>query len=94
MVEIGVRNYVISEHAHFEMSRRGLNEEIVRGILGSPEQGIEIRPGRVVLQSRVSMGEPSKTYLVRVFVDIDREPAEVVTVYRTSKIDKYWRVEA
>jgi len=27
------------------------------------------------------MGEPEKEYLVRVFVDIDRDPAEVVTVY-------------
>jgi hypothetical protein len=25
-----------------------------------------------------------------VFVDIDRQPAQVVTAYRTSKIDKYW----
>jgi len=24
-------------------------------------------------------------------VDVDRSPAEVVTAYRTSKIDKYWR---
>jgi hypothetical protein len=30
-----------------------------------------------------------KTY--RVFVDVDRSPAEVVTVYRTSRIAKYWR---
>lgn len=30
---------------------------------------------------------------MRVFVDVDREPAEVVTVYRTSKIAKYWRAE-
>jgi hypothetical protein len=30
-------------------------------------------------------------YLVRVFVDVDRTPAEVVTVYRTSKMAKYWR---
>jgi hypothetical protein len=35
-----------------------------------------------------------KTYLVRVFVDVDRRPAEVVTVYRTSKMEKYWRREA
>ncbi len=39
------------------------------------------------------MGEPGKLYLVRAFVDIDREPPEVVTVYRTSKISKYWREE-
>jgi len=31
---------------------------------------------------------------VRVFVDVDRRPAEVVTAYRTSKIGKYWREES
>jgi len=39
------------------------------------------------------MGKPAKNYLLRVVVDIDREPPEVVTVYRTSKIAKYWRTE-
>jgi hypothetical protein len=32
-------------------------------------------------------------YLARVIVDIDRRPAEVVTVYRTSKVARYWRAE-
>jgi hypothetical protein len=32
--------------------------------------------------------------LVRVFVDVDRKPAEVVTAYRTSRIAKYWRESA
>jgi hypothetical protein len=27
-------------------------------------------------------------------VDIDRQPPEVVTVYRSSKVQKYWRGEA
>jgi hypothetical protein len=31
------------------------------------------------------------SYLMRVFVDVDRKPAEVVTAYRTSKIEKYRR---
>jgi len=88
-----VADYVISEHARFEMNRRGLTEDAVRLVLSSPEQRIDIRPGRVVFQSRITMDEPAKTYLVRVLVDIDREPAEVVTAYRTSKISKYWREE-
>lgn len=75
------------------MRRRELSEELVRSVLASAEQRIEIRPGRVVLQSRVSMGEPGKTYLVRVFVDVERRPPEVVTAYRTSKLWKYWRSE-
>ena len=65
--------------------------ETIDRILKSPEQRLEVRPGRVVLQSRVQ--EFGSEYLVRVFVDIDRTPAEVVTAYRTSKVFKYWRAE-
>jgi hypothetical protein len=45
--------------------------------------------GRAAVRLEVA----GKRYLVRVFVDVDRSPAEVVTVYRTSKIEKYWRSE-
>lgn len=87
---IPARNYVFTEHALFEMKRRQLSEQLVRSVLAEPEQELEVRPGRVVLQSKVVM-EEAKTYLVRIFVDVDRDPQEVVTVYRTSKISKYWK---
>jgi hypothetical protein len=58
-------------------------------VLGAPEQREKVRSGRDVLQSRVEVGR--KPHLVRVFVDVDKKPAEVVTVYRTSKLTKYWR---
>jgi len=86
-----VADYVLTGHALFEMNRRGLTEELVRRVLHVPEQRIDVRPGRIVLQSRVQMGEPAKAYLIRVFLDVDRKPAHVVTVYRTGKISKYWR---
>jgi hypothetical protein len=47
-----------------------------------------VRPGRVILQSRVRIG--TRSQLIRVFADVDVSPAQVVTAYRTSKIDKYW----
>jgi hypothetical protein len=87
-----ITDYIISEHATTEIRRRGLSAEMIAGILKSPEQRLEVRPGRVVLQSRAQ--EFGSEYLVRVFVDIDRKPAEVVTAYRTSKVLKYWRAEA
>jgi hypothetical protein len=59
--------------------------------LAAPEQRHAARPGRDVLQSRI--GVAGKTYLLRVFVDVDRQPAEVVTVYRTSRVGKYWRTD-
>jgi hypothetical protein len=86
-----ITRYVIKNHARFEMQRRGITEEQVHGVLSTPQQAEEVRPGRWVFQSRIIVTPPGREYLLRVFVDIDREPAEVVTMYRTSKIAKYWR---
>ena len=83
-------DYLITTHAGFEMRRRGISEETVCAVLNSPEQRLTVRTGRVVFQSRVFRGEGAKVVLVRVFVDVDRTPAEVVTVYLTSKVSKYW----
>jgi hypothetical protein len=86
-----ITDYVLTLHARFEMERRGIAENTVQQILVAPDQRLPVRPGRDVLQSKVS--SHGRTYLVRVIVDLDRKPAEVVTVYRTSKIEKYWRRE-
>jgi len=88
-----ITEYRLTDHAEFEMERRQITEaEIVR-VLFSPEQVEILRPGRAVFQSRMEFGEPPHTWLLRVFVDVGRRPAEVVTAYRTSKIEKYWRGE-
>ena len=88
-----ITDFVITDHAAMELERRGLSKEMIRRVLADPEQGEDARTGRIVLQSRMDMGQPAKVYLIRVFVDIDRRPAEVVTAYKTSKISKYWREE-
>jgi hypothetical protein len=69
------------------MRRRGLGSDVVRRVLAAPDDRSQMRPGRDVLQSAVDLG--GRTYLVRVFVDIERTPPEVVTAYRTSRIRKY-----
>lgn len=94
MTPHSIQQFVISPHAEFEMGRRGLSEDTIRQVLSSPEQRLDVRSGRVLLQSRIAIGEPARMYLVRVVVDVDRQPAEVVTAYRTSKVSKYWREEA
>ena len=86
-----MEKYILTDHALLEMRRRSIVEEDVKKVMISPEQKLDVRRGRCVYQSRLSFGEPARNYLVRVFVDIDCEPKEVVTVYRTSKIEKYWR---
>ena len=86
-----ITTYRLTDHARMEMVRRQISECEIIKVLAAPEQVEWVREGRAVYQSRVELGEPPKTYLLRVFVDVDREPPEVVTVYRTSKVWKYWR---
>jgi len=83
--------YVLTEHARLEMSRRGITVAQVDAVVCHPEQRWEVRPGRQVLQSRLAADEEGKEYLLRVFLGVDREPPDVVTAYRTSKVGKYWR---
>jgi len=76
-------------NAAFQMERRRLSEEIVREVLAAPQQRLSVLGGREVFQSQMTIG--GRRYLVRVIVDLYKNPPEVVTVYRTSKISRYWR---
>jgi len=89
-----ITEYRITDHAREEMARRQISEAEVAQVLAAPEQSETVREGRTAYQSQIETSEPPKRYLLRVFVDIDREPPEVVTVYRTSRIGKYWRMNA
>ena len=88
-----MKDATLTPHAEFELKRRGLTEEIVRRVIEEPEQSEPVRKGRWIYQSRVSMESPPKIFLIRVIVDIEPFPPEIVTAYRTSKIAKYWRKE-
>ncbi len=83
---VPILDFVLTPHASFELRRRGLDETMIRQVLAHPEQRIAVRTGREVVHSKVEL--VGRRYLVRVFVDVDRSPAEVVTAYRASKIDK------
>ena len=83
-----IEGWVLTQHAEQELARRGMSYDTVAEVLAGPEQRLSVRRGREVLQSRLV--QEGRTYLIRVFVDIDRDPPAVVTAYRTSKIGKYW----
>jgi len=85
--------YLLTDHARMEMARRQIKESDIARILALPEQTERVREGRMVYQSRIKCGNPPKLHLLRVFVDVDKDPPEVVTAYRTSKVKKYWRTE-
>jgi len=81
----------LSEHGREQASRRGLSDATVLEVARTPEQRLAVRPGREIRQSRIAMPAGGKLYLVRVVVDTGAQGESIVTAYRTSKIDKYWR---
>ncbi len=82
---------VFTDHARGQLARRGLDEREVLRVLTAPDDVQPVRPGRVVAHKVLHGGAPARDYLMRVFVDIDRVPPEIVTAYRTSKFAKYRR---
>ena len=85
-----MRKIIFTDHALIQMLRRGISKKEVRGIIQNPGQTDEIRPGRVVMQSRIIARDRESEILIRVFADVSENSIEVVTAYRTSRIEKYW----
>lgn len=70
------------------MERRSILLPWVESALEKPDQIIPERGSLKAYQSKREIG--GKMFLVRAVVDDGVDRAVVVTVYRTSKIEKYW----
>ena len=80
----------ISNHAKEQMDERGITEQMVLEIIRNPDQTIPEDDDKLIYQSLRFFVEEGRDYLVRVFVNIVKEPHLAITVYRTSRIEKYW----
>ena len=70
------------------MKIRGVPEEIIFEVLENPDNIYSENEGQLIYQ-KVVLFDGLKQYLVRVFVNSDKIPNLVKTVYRTSKLSKY-----
>lgn len=77
----------ISEHAGFEMKRRGINRADVIATVRNPGQVVSSIKGRRIFQSLIGA---KGQMLLRVVVKESPDAYHVVTAYKTSKVDKYW----
>lgn len=80
--------FAISLHALEQLSARGISEDIVFNVLENPDNIEEESEGQLIYQKIITF-ENKKDYLVRVFVNPDKTPKLVKTVYKTSKFNKY-----
>jgi hypothetical protein len=76
-------------YARKRLGRRTISEEAVLAVVRHPDQLIEER-GRKVAQTRW-VTPRGKEYLLRVVYEESGDEIVIVTIYDTSKIQKYWR---
>ena len=86
-----MRSFRVSSHARIEATRRGISQEVLESVVQHPQQVVPAWGGRVIHQSRIK--SEGRQFLIRAVVAETAEESIVVTVYRTGKIDKYWRVQ-
>jgi len=80
-----VKSFRFIDHALKEMKRRDIPLELVRDALDQPDQIVPNVEDREAYHKLFEMD--GKLYLLRIIVE---NSDTVVTIYRTSKIKKYW----
>ena len=84
---LGNMNFEFSKHASEQMQQRHISITIAKKVLANPDQ-ILTENGKKIYQSLVAIA--GKNYLIRIFVNSLKHPNLVITVYKTSKISKYY----
>jgi len=85
-------DFRLTNHVREEMARRAIPLPLLEQVLTAPQQVVAEKVNLKAYQSIVSC-EEEKPFLLRVIVDDSISPMVVITAYRTSKIEKYWRSE-
>lgn len=82
--------FQLSKHAEWEIVRRQIPRAWVEATLNGPKQKIPQPDGTEIWQAPFD-GADGRNYLLRIVVALDKNPPVVVTAYRTTKIERYWR---
>jgi hypothetical protein len=83
-------NFSISKHAVEEMARRQISLEQLESLMNHPDQIVEAH-GELVCYQCLST-KNGKPGLLRAIINDASNPKNIVTIYRTTKIKKYWKI--
>jgi len=76
-----------SSHALFQIQERKISKEEVEKIIRNPEKVIRKSKYRYIAQGKIKFD--GRIFLLRIIYDKINQDKEIVTVYRTSKLEKY-----
>jgi len=81
---------VFSKHAHEQMIRRNINYETVLSVVSQPDQTVADDEDSAIVICQSLIKEDKQMFLLRVFVNKNIQPNIIVTLYKTTKISKYY----
>lgn len=81
---------IIEGHASYEAERRCISEELIKAVVKNPQQKLPSKKGRVIVQNKYYDSVEGKEMLLRIVGIETSEKFNVITVYKTSKVAKYW----
>ncbi|MCL4386108.1 MAG: hypothetical protein M1475_05650 [Actinobacteria bacterium] len=81
---------IIKDHAIFEAERRGISTKFIVFAISNQQQKLHSKKGHVIVQNIYYDKTEKKEMLLRVIGFETSEKFEVITVYKTSRISKYW----
>lgn len=79
----------IRPHAQKQIKERKIPEDLVKKVLLHPGQIIDSFGGRKIAQDIVE--HKGERFLIRIVYEEMEKEFKVITVYLTTKIEKYWR---
>ena len=80
--------FTFSKHANDQMLLRNISMEEALGTLQYPDDVIKLDDEQYIYQKTFESEDKPK-YLIRIFVNGNKNPGLIKTLYRTSKINKY-----
>ena len=83
-------DFEFSKHAEEQMLLRNIKQNDVLNTLIYPDQIVKDDDNQDVKIYQSLLKENSQMFLLRVFVNIYKTPKSVITVYKTTKISKYY----
>jgi hypothetical protein len=83
-------DFLWMKHAQEQMRRRGINYETVLLTVSEPDQTIVDDEDMDIIICQSIIKEDKQMFMLRVFVNRDRQPNVVITLYKTTKISKYY----
>jgi hypothetical protein len=79
--------FIFSNHSKEQMKNRSISSSVVKNIISEPDK--IIKPEKCLSVYQKVIPEQNKKYLYRVFINKCKKPVLIITVYKTSKTDKY-----